>query len=219
MRPFSIDQSLQLNHTPMQTRKERRKFLKNAFILMSSTTFIGGGAIKSLTEVNSIPLPYYRANAPMRRYLGITECQGQALSISGKIFSKTKHQCLKDTLIEVWQCDEKGHFDMYSSAYAGRASIMTNSSGAFAFDTNLPGMHTLNNVKQMRKIFFRIKHPGHETFYSQLLFDSFGHAYIDGNHWDKCLDKDLACPKNSGDEKQRNIEFNICLLPVNSYFS
>lgn len=78
--------------------------------------------------------PFYKANAPLRAVL---DTVGEPLIITGTV--RRADDCespLSHATIDVWHCDQDGHYDM--RGFKGRGRVLTDENGDYTFTTIFP---------------------------------------------------------------------------------
>jgi protocatechuate 3,4-dioxygenase beta subunit len=101
------------------------------------------------------------------------------LFVSGTIVSA--HSCapIAGAVLDVWQTDERGWYSNLSGlgnprdekTFDLRGKFQTDSTGAYRFETILPGYYPLGPFKRPRHIHFRVEHPAYQTLFTQLYFE------------------------------------------------
>ncbi len=108
--------------------------------------------------------PFYKRKAPQSPMLRSAGDPGMPLAVSGKVFS-TKGESLSNALVEVWQTDHLGHYDL--DGYRYRAQLSTDPAAAYKFDSVLPG-HYPDRVCQ--HVHYLVTAPGYKPLVTQLYF-------------------------------------------------
>ena len=152
------------------------------------------------TEAN-IEGPYYRAGAPFRAKLA-EGLPGDPLRIAGRVLSP-EGAPLAGAVVDVWQADRDGAYDLASDAFRLRGRIRCDADGRYAFETIRPGHYDLGEAKRPAHIHYRISADAHRPLTTQL--------YFKGDPW---LARDpfarasltIDAPKNDG-------TFDIVLEP------
>src|SRR5437879_11693487 len=80
--------------------------------------------------------PFYKKRAPETATLRAPGDPGVPLSVAGQIFD-TGGDTLSKAVIEVWQTDHLGHYDL--DGYRYRAKLSAAGAGKCKFDSVLPG--------------------------------------------------------------------------------
>src|SRR5216684_2695906 len=83
--------------------------------------------------------PFYREGAPFRTVLASPD-EGQPLVIDGTVFGP---DCvpLPGALVDVWQANDAGVYDITSSDYLWRGRMLGLDDGSYHFETILPGWY------------------------------------------------------------------------------
>jgi protocatechuate 3,4-dioxygenase beta subunit len=108
--------------------------------------------------------PFYKKRAPETATLRAPGDPGMPLSVSGQILD-TRGEKLPNVVVEVWQTDHLGHYDL--DGYRYRAKLPADSSGNYKFESVMPG-HYPDRVCQ--HIHYLVTAPGHKPLVTQLYF-------------------------------------------------
>ena len=83
--------------------------------------------------------PFYTPQTPRRTMLREPDTNGEPLVFEGLVLA---HDCrpLAGTVIDIWHCDELGHYDNRGFRYRGHQ--FTDGAGAFRFETIRPVRYT-----------------------------------------------------------------------------
>jgi catechol 1,2-dioxygenase len=119
------------------------------------------------TEAN-IEGPYYRPGAPFRSRIA-DGLKGAPLRIAGRVLSP-EGVPLAGAVVDVWQADREGAYDLTSDAFALRGRLRCDSQGRYAFDTIRPGQYDLGEAKRPAHIHYKIAADGHRPLTTQLYF-------------------------------------------------
>jgi protocatechuate 3,4-dioxygenase beta subunit len=111
----------------------------------------------------AVSASFYKANAPERRSLREAGAAGSPLHVSGAVIG-LKCGVIKDALVELWQADARGQYDM--AGFQFRAAQRTDPKGTFAFDTIVPGAA----AGRARRLHVRVTPPGHAALLTELFF-------------------------------------------------
>jgi len=117
---------------------------------------------KCLPTPPDIEGPFYRSGAPVRDVLG----QG-TLTIYGYVLS-TDCEPIPGALIDVWQADPEGQYDLDSPDYNYRGKVFADEKGFFVFYTDLPGLYP---QRPIRHIHYRASADGYLLLTTQQYFD------------------------------------------------
>jgi protocatechuate 3,4-dioxygenase beta subunit len=108
--------------------------------------------------------PFYKKRAPETAMLRASGDPGMPLSVSGQILD-TRGEKLPSAVVEVWQTDHLGHYDL--DGYRYRAKLPADGSGNYRFESVIPG-HYPDRVCQ--HIHYLVTAPGHKPLVTQLYF-------------------------------------------------
>ena len=108
--------------------------------------------------------PFYKKRAPETATLRAPGDPGMPLSVSGQILD-TRGEKLPNVVLEVWQTDHFGHYDL--DGYRYRAKLPADSSGNYKFESVMPG-HYPDRVCQ--HVHYLVTAPGHKPLVTQLYF-------------------------------------------------
>lgn len=108
--------------------------------------------------------PFYKKRAPETATLRAPGDPGMPLSVSGQILD-TRGEKLPNVVLEVWQTDHLGHYDL--DGYRYRAKLPADNSGTYKFESVMPG-HYPDRVCQ--HIHYLVTAPGHKPLVTQLYF-------------------------------------------------
>jgi len=155
---------------------------RKKFIITASLTAIGlstfGTIIKLPTgdfhgdceTTNDILGPFYRANAPIRSDLITEGLVGQRIKLSGTVFKSDCKTPLKNAMVEIWHCDSEGVYDNESDAFNQRARVITDETGAYSFQTILPGKYLNGRLYRPAHIHYRVTEQNSKELISQIYF-------------------------------------------------
>ena len=156
--------------------------------------------------------PFYKKRAPETALLRAPGDAGMPLSVSGQVFD-TRGETLSNAVVEVWQTDHFGHYDLDGYRYRGK--LVADNSGRYKFDSVMPG-HYPDRVCQ--HIHYLVTAPGHKPLVTQLYFASDPVFEGDPDHnfnRDPLIhSRDLVRPVIlAGDPKemQAAVQFELCL--------
>src|SRR5260370_4524264 len=108
--------------------------------------------------------PFYKKGAPETHALGTPGEPGMPLAVSGRVLS-TRGEALREAVVEVWQTDQRGRYDL--EGYRYRARLRSGADGEYAFESVMPG-HYPDRVCQ--HVHYLVTAPGHRPLVTQLYF-------------------------------------------------
>jgi protocatechuate 3,4-dioxygenase beta subunit len=169
-----------------------------------------GGSIRMPTPRNEIG-PFYKRLAPEIGNLRRANDPGLPLGVSGRVFS-TRGDALPAAKVEVWQADHLGLYDL--DGYHYRATLTADSSGAYSFDSIMPGHYP---ARVCQHIHYVVTAGGHKPLITQLYFatDPVFEGDPDRNYSRDplVLSRDLVRPVTlSGDPKEIQAHVNLELV-------
>jgi len=110
--------------------------------------------------------PFYKKRAPETAMLRSPGDAGMPLAVSGQVFN-TRADKLSNAVVEVWQTDHLGHYDL--DGYRYRAKLPVDNNGGYKFDSVMPG-HYPDRVCQ--HVHYLVTAPGHKPLVTQLYFST-----------------------------------------------
>ncbi|MCE7065288.1 hypothetical protein [Dyadobacter sp. CY326] len=117
--------------------------------------------------------PWYRPGAPLRKNLNPTGFKGEILRLSATIFKEDGKTPMNKCLIEIWQCNADGLYDITSDEFVYRASQQVKTNGRYSFVTAIPVAYPSEaDPTQYRPahIHMRISADGQQDLITQLYF-------------------------------------------------
>jgi protocatechuate 3,4-dioxygenase beta subunit len=108
--------------------------------------------------------PFYKKAAPPRTHLRAQGDAGLPLAVNGRVLD-THANVVPGATLEIWHTSHAGHYDL--SGYRYRATLVADHSGAYSFDSIMPG-HYPSRVCQ--HIHYLVSAPGHKPLTTQLYF-------------------------------------------------
>jgi len=123
------------------------------------------------TEPN-IEGPFFRPNAPLRATLS------RGLIISG-VVRDTRCRPMRDAVIEVWQANSAGDYDLNGDVFRGR--LRTDAAGAYRIETVTPGRYLNGGVYRPAHIHVKVHADGRPSLTTQLYFP--GDPYAAADPW------------------------------------
>jgi catechol 1,2-dioxygenase len=117
--------------------------------------------------------PFYREGAPFRTVLASPD-EGQPLVIDGTVFGP---DCvpLPGALVDVWQANDAGVYDITSSDYLWRGRMLALDDGSYHFETILPGWYPT----RPKHIHYKVSQDGFLPLTTQLYFEGDPYLKID----------------------------------------
>ena len=126
--------------------------------------------------------PYYEPKAAATTVLAGPKEPGDRLKVTGQVFGHGCVATVAGATVEVWQADAAGKYRDLIHATPLRATLTTDCSGGYGFDTVLPGAYLDAGGYRPRHIHFRVTTPAGKVLITQLYFA--GDPYLSPN--DSC---------------------------------
>jgi protocatechuate 3,4-dioxygenase beta subunit len=108
--------------------------------------------------------PFYKKRAPNTTMLRAAGDPGVPLTVTGRVIS-VHGEPVPGATIEVWQADHGGLYDL--EGYRYRAALAAGSSGAYSFDSIMPGHYP---ARVARHVHYFVTAPAHKPLSTQLYF-------------------------------------------------
>lgn len=155
--------------------------------------------------------PFYRPGAPFRSYLVLPGTSGQVIHLSGMIFQKDGKSPLKNAIIEIWHCDEKGVYDNTSDEYRYRAACKADENGKYYFKTILPVPYKTSKMHyRPAHIHMRISGAKHQDLITQIYFKGDPHIQEDMSS-SSPLAIHRILDVSTNDKKEKQVKFDITM--------
>src|SRR5713101_2467288 len=106
--------------------------------------------------------PFYKKGAPETHALGTPGEPGMPLAVSGRVLS-TRGETLPEAVVEVWQSDHRGRYDL--EGYRYRARLRSGADGEYAFESVMPGHYP---ARVCQHVHYLVIAPGHCPLVTQL---------------------------------------------------
>lgn len=110
--------------------------------------------------------PFYKKRAPATTTLRSAGDPGLPLTVSGRVLT-VQGEPVPGATVEIWQANHGGLYDL--EGYRYRAAIKPSQSGAFAFESIMPGHYP---ARVARHVHYFVTAPGHKPLSTQLYFST-----------------------------------------------
>ncbi len=186
---------------------QRRTFVKNSSILALSIgvfgriEFTNGVFIGDTPTTTDVLGPFYRPDAPFRTNINPAGFNGIPLHLSGIIFKEDGKTVFKNCLVEAWQCDKEGLYDILSDDFIYRGAAKTGNDGSYHFITTHPVSY--GNID---KTLFRPPHIHLRISGSEEYSDLITQVYFKGDPHQK---EDLYSSSPSASKRILEISKNL----------
>jgi protocatechuate 3,4-dioxygenase beta subunit len=108
--------------------------------------------------------PFYKRRAPATTALRSAGDPGLPLTVTGRVIN-VHGEPVPDATVEIWQANHGGLYDL--EGYRYRAAIAPPASGAYAFESVMPGHYP---ARVARHVHYFVTAPGHKPLSTQLYF-------------------------------------------------
>lgn len=122
---------------------------------------------RCVAAVSNILGPAYRRGAPFRTRLAAVQEPGTPLVLSGRISDAATCAGLAAAVLDVWQVNNQGDYDMDSAQYRLRGKFRADRGGNYEFATVLPVPYGA----RPKHIHFRLMQPHYEPRITQCYFE------------------------------------------------
>ena len=123
--------------------------------------------------------PFYRKNAPPRQDLTYADNAGEmALKVVGNVYGADCKTPLSGVEIDIWHCDQAGHYDMDSDGYKCRGKVMSDEQGHYWYKTFVPPPY---NARPKHIHYLIHESERHQELVTQLYFK--GDDKIQEDNW------------------------------------
>ena len=196
---------------------KRRTFIIDSSLVAFSVGVFGKISWNGLRFEGDTPTttdilgPYYRPGAPMRSNIIPPGSSGEVLHVGGIIYKKDGKTPLKNALIEVWQCNEKGIYDNTSDEYLCRGAVKVGDDGKYYFKSIMPIPYKVDATRyRPAHIHMRVSGVDHQDLITQIYFKGDSHIPEDPSSSSPLsVHRILDISKNNAKEKQ--VKFDIVL--------
>lgn len=207
--------------------KSRRSFLQKSSVVLGSTLIASPALASSKTchpTSQDIVGPFYRFGAPFKAKLAGPDEPGERIILKGTVYAADCKTPLPGALIEFWQANSKGEYDINkpgnftdTSTFNLRTKLYTNEKGQYEIETimpgrysippNLPGLEEFAGETRPAHIHFKVTESLHIPLTSQMYFK--GDPYIAHDPWAR-EKPDMAIDLQKDGELSRGV-FDIVL--------
>jgi catechol 1,2-dioxygenase len=170
--------------------------------------------------------PFYRGGAPARARLTDPGEPGEVLVVSGTVYGPDCRTPLRGALLDVWQADHRGQYDIQEPAslaertpFRLRGRLLTDARGRYEIETILPGRYPIppglpgleQHAGRTRPahVHVLVMHPLYGPLTTQLYFR--GDPYLAGDPWAKPSLAVALEPRGTGADKRLVGTFDIVL--------
>ncbi len=164
----------------------RRGFLVTSTLVAAGA--LGAGRARGQCELTTPDIlgPFHVANAPVRTVLASADEPGTRLFMDGRILASDCAGPVEGAVVDVWHATDAGCYSVLEECtdedpFNCRGQMITDASGAFAFETILPGRYLNGATFRPRHLHVIISPPDGAPLTTQIYFA--GDPYIEGDRW------------------------------------
>jgi protocatechuate 3,4-dioxygenase beta subunit len=183
-----------------------------------------GAAVQSDAPVTlpQILGPYHRENAPFRGKVTPPFEPGRVLIVRGRVYGADTKEPLAGVVLDVWQANAEGHYDMSHPDYPleegiflYRTRVVTDETGYYEYETIYPGRYATSPGRyRPAHIHYWVRHAGYAELITQL--------YFTGDPWngkERDFQESLVRPLKQhqrGKNEFESCDFDIVLARANA---
>jgi catechol 1,2-dioxygenase len=159
----------------MKASNSRRHFVAGTLSLCAWPFVRAWAGLGCTPAVTNILGPAYRKGAPFRTRLCSADEPGSPLSMTGTVTDAESCKALAGAVLDVWQVNAAGDYDMDSAAFHLRGKVKTRAQGHYAFDTIMPVPYG----RRPKHIHYLVTREGYEPRITQCYFAGDEHNATD----------------------------------------
>jgi catechol 1,2-dioxygenase len=140
--------------------------------------------------------PFWASGAPFRGKVTPPMEPGELLVVRGRVWSHKTKRPLANTVLDVWQADNKGRYDFQDSPatdprplvggkqpkktdFKNRIRLLTDESGYYEFETIKPASYKAGSEIRPSHIHYMVQADGHKRLVTQIYFKGDPHIAQD----------------------------------------
>lgn len=132
--------------------------------------------------------PFYLPGAPLRGKITSPLEPGKPLVMRGRVWAFDKRKPIANALLDVWQADAEGRYDMTSpqnppewNEFRNRIRLGVDETGYYEFETIRPGAYGIGNGTRPSHIHYMVQAAGYKKLVTQIYFK--GDPFIKNDPW------------------------------------
>lgn len=135
--------------------------------------------------------PYFLPGAPYRGKVTPPLEPGELMVMQGRIWGHNTRKPISNAVLDVWQADRQGRYDLASpqdppkwSEFKNRIRLVTDETGFYQYETIKPGAYRIGpNARDFRPshIHYLVQAPGYRKLITQIYFK--GDPLISHDRW------------------------------------
>lgn len=132
--------------------------------------------------------PFHLGGAPFRGKVTAPLEAGETLVVRGRIWGFDTRKPIANALLDVWQADAAGQYDMTDprkpperSGFRNRIRLLADETGYYEYETIRPGSYRAGGGTRPAHIHYMVQAPGYQKLITQLYFK--GDPHIASDPW------------------------------------
>jgi len=121
--------------------------------------------------------PFFVTGAPFRGKVTAPLAQGTVLVVRGRLWGFDTKKPIKNAVLDVWQADHKGRYDMTDPRqppewheFRNRIRLVTDETGYYEYETIRPAAYRVGRGVRPAHIHYLVQAPGYDRLITQLYF-------------------------------------------------
>jgi len=121
--------------------------------------------------------PFFVTGAPFRGKVTAPLAEGQVLVVRGRLWGFDTKKPIKNAVLDVWQADHKGRYDMTDPRqppewheFRNRIRLVTDETGYYEYETIRPAAYRVGQGVRPAHIHYMVQAPGYGKLITQLYF-------------------------------------------------
>ena len=121
--------------------------------------------------------PFFVTGAPFRGKVTAPLAEGQVLVVRGRLWGFDTKKPIKNAVLDVWQADHKGRYDMTDPRqppewheFRNRIRLVTDETGYYEYETIRPAAYRAGRGIRPAHIHYMVQAPGYGRLITQLYF-------------------------------------------------
>jgi protocatechuate 3,4-dioxygenase beta subunit len=132
--------------------------------------------------------PYFVAGAPFRGKVTAPLVPGETLVMRGRVWGYDTKKPLAQAVLDVWQADHEGNYDMDDPAnppawekFRNRIRLVTDEMGYYEYETIKPAAYGVGRGTRPSHIHYMVQAPGYKKLVTQVYFKGDPHLKSDAS--------------------------------------
>ena len=132
--------------------------------------------------------PFFVTGAPFRGKMTAPLAEGTVLVVRGRLWGFDTKRPIKNAVLDVWQADHKGRYDMTDPRqppewheFRNRIRLVTDETGYYEYETIRPAAYRAGRGIRPAHIHYMVQAPGYKKLVTQIYFK--GDPFIKNDPW------------------------------------